>query len=765
MSINFAFRLLEAGPLKEALRASRADLALIISDWFYEEVVRHQPAGDPGAFRHVAVDVKETRTSGWVRLPGTAGASAPVTSGGPAPPAGPRQLPAAVRDFVGRAAELDTLDGLLAPRDDSVAIAVITGTAGVGKTALAVHAAHRVKDRFPDGQLYADLHGYAAEPRTSPQRALEGMLRALGTAAERIPADVDEQSALFRSLLDGRRMLVVLDNAFEAAQVRPLLPGTPGCAVIVTSRNTLSGLIAREGARALPLDRLSFPDAGALLRRLIGTERVDGEPEAAGLLMRRCSFLPLALRVAAERLRPRQSLADLVAELDERNRLDVLAAEDDDTTPRTVLSWSYDALPAPAARMFRLLALHPGPEISVPAATALAGTTTEETRLQLDTLVRAHLLEVTRTGRYRLTGLLRVYANELAGTEGNKDDGGTAVRRVLAWYLGIADRARRLLSPQRLTDHLVLPGGPAQPLPFTTAQEARQWCESERLNLMAAARYAAATGNHDIGWRLPLALWELFSLRGPWTDWVSVHHTALDSARKAEALEGEAWTLSILGYACQDRWLFEESANHLLRARPLFRELGDLSGEAWALHGLGLAVRRLQRFDEATVLHRETLRIATEIGDRRAQAWALGGLGFSYAGGRRYAESLDKFRLSLSLARQTDRRAEGWAQYGFGHAYQRLRQPDKAVAYYGPALEIFREIGDWPGQGETLDGLAKIQVWAGEREAARTSWTLAMEIFRHLRLPQESRIRDRLQDLGGEHAVDYPETDAAVPCP
>ncbi|WP_285699457.1 tetratricopeptide repeat protein [Actinomadura sp. NBRC 104412] len=433
--------------------------------------------------------------------------------------------------------------------------------------------------------------------------------------------------------------------------------------------------------------------------------------------------------------------------------------------PRTVLGSSCPALAPPAARMFRLLALHPGPDISVPAATALSGATTAQTRRLLDTLARAHLLVETPAGRYRLTGPPREYATELAVTEGGEDDADSAVRRALSWYLHTADDARDALSTQRRTISLSLHGRQAQAHPFASMWDAHQWCEAERVNLMAAARHAAATGNHDIGWRLPLALWELFSLRGPWVDWVDMLRTALDSARDAAEEEGEARALTALGYACQDRWLFHESADHLLRARPLFRRIGDRMGEAWALHGLGLAVRRLQRYEEATLLHRETLHIATEVGDRGAQAWALGGLGFSYAGGRRYAESLEQFQRSLRLARQADRRAEGWAGYGLGHAYQRLRRPDRAVAHYRPALEIFRAIGDWPGEAETLDALARIQLWAGEREAARASWTSALRIFRLLRMPQEARVRDRLLTMAGQDVVDYPEVEAAIAGP
>jgi tetratricopeptide (TPR) repeat protein len=373
-------------------------------------------------------------------------------------------------------------------------------------------------------------------------------------------------------------------------------------------------------------------------------------------------------------------------------------------------------------------------------------------------------------GRNRPTGTPRLHAREPATTDPGDTDPDTTIRRVLAWYLHTAADARHAMEPQRLrlteTVPLTLPGYAPRTPPFASARDARTWCEAERLTLLAAVRRARATGNHDIGWRLPLALWELFSLRGPWTDWGAVHRSAVESARLAGEPEGVAWTLSALAYTCQDQWLFQESAGHLRHARPLFRAAGERTGEAWALHGLGLAARRMRRYDKAVRLHRQALRITAQLGDTTGVAWALGGLGFSFAGGRRYNEALDHFERSLIFAREADRRAEGWTRYGLGHTYHRLRRLDRATARYVSALEIFREIGDWAGQAETLDNLARIQLWAGQREKARESWTTALDIFHTLRLPQETPVRGRLAKLDAE--PDFLESDgadAAVPCP
>ena len=797
-AINLAFRLLEAGALKQALHRSPGTLALIASEWFYEEVIRHHPASSPKAYVQVPVSVKETRTRGWVRLPGLpglqhlvglpglpglvprAGGAGPAR--GPDDPRVPHQLPAAVRDFVGRDRELALLDSLLAtvpPRPsgtaahtgDGVAIALVTGPAGVGKTALAVHAAHRARHRFPDGQLYVDLRGYAAEPPLSPEQALEGLLHGLGVSPARIPRQPGARSAMYRSMLDGRRMLVVLDNAASAAQVRPLLPGAPGCAVLVTGRGDLSGLAAREGARPVDVAPLAPAESVELLRRIIGAERVDADPGAAERLARHCDRLPLALRVAAERAAARPGLrpADLVRELEERGRLDVLGADDELTAPRTVLSWSYRALPSAAARMFRLLALHPGEEVPRDAATVLAGAGPGEARRLLDRLVRARLLEEAVPGvRYRLAGLLRCYAAELVAAEEPEEDRRAAVRRLLAWYLHTAEEARRQLCPRRLVPRLTVPDGPP-PRRLASQKEAREWCGAERANLAAAVRLAPAAGQHDIGWRLPLALWRLSLPCQAGTDWDGALRGALDSARHAGDAAGEAYALAALGFAAQDTDRLEQAAAHFLDALPLFERLRDRRGEAWALHGLGYALRRLRRYEEAVLRHGQALRISTEIGDSAGRAWSLGGLGFALAGQRRYAESVDSFEQALAVARGTDRRAEGWSLYGLGHAYEGLGRSEQATGHYGRALQIFREIGDRRGQGETLDGLGKAHLRAGRRATARSCWNRALEVFDDPGSPRAAKVRERLLLLDGDRAREHSgpevEAEAAVPSP
>jgi hypothetical protein len=334
----------------------------------------------------------------------------------------PRQLPADVPGFVGRATELAAMSRLVeaARRSPTVVIVAITGTAGVGKTALAIHGAHQIKHRFPHGQLYADLHGFGPERPASPERILDGYLTALGVPPHGLPADLDAKAALYRSLVDGQRMLVVLDNAASAQQVRPLLPATPGCLVVVTSRNSLTGLVARDRAHRIGLDLLPVNDSVALLAGFLGEDRITAEPTAAVELARLCACLPVALCVAGERAaaRPHATLASLAKELTTaEHRLDPLDAGDDDdrgAAVREVFAWSYRRLPPDAARLFRLLGSYPGPYLDRSIVTALAGSEPAEADRLIDVLIATSLLQPEHPDRYRMHDLLRAYARELA---------------------------------------------------------------------------------------------------------------------------------------------------------------------------------------------------------------------------------------------------------------------------------------------------------------------------------------------------------------
>jgi hypothetical protein len=409
-------------------------------------------------------------------------------------------LPADVTAFTGRRRQLEALDGLLESGADTTAVVIsaIAGTAGVGKTGLAVHWAHRVRDRFPDGQLYVNLRGYAPTPPASPLEALAGVLRALGVAAEQVPVETEQAAGLYRTLLADKRMLVLLDNARDPDQVRPLLPGGPGSLVVVTSRHRLSGLVVKEGACRLTLDVLTPEEANQLLARLLGETRVHAEPAAAAELARACAHLPLALRIAAATLadRPQLSIAGYVAELGQGDRLGALAVDgDEQAAVRAAFDLSYAALAPGARRLFRLLGLVPGPEVTADAAAALTGTLPERAARLLDRLAAAHLIDQDTAGRFAFHDLLRLYAAERARHEDTGEERKAATRRLLDWYLHTVDAAARMLYPDKLRLPLPLAEAPRPATPFADHRGALAWCEALAARARGQARTLLAVGS------------------------------------------------------------------------------------------------------------------------------------------------------------------------------------------------------------------------------------------------------------------------------
>ena len=461
--------------------------------------------------------------------------SMPVGTSGPADVTRvrPAQLPAAVEVFMGRAAELAELDRLLATAGGTptaVVISAVSGTAGVGKSALALRWAHRVREAFPAGQLYVNLRGFDPDQPLSAADALAGFLRALGVAGQAIPLEVEERAAAYRSLLDGRRMLVVLDNAYSVEQVRPLLPGAPSCVVVVTSRDSLPGLVARHGAHRLDLDLLPHEDAVALLAALIGG-RVEAEPDAAIVLAELCARLPLALRVAAELAvaRPSTSLAQLVAELaDEQRRLELLdAGGDPRTAVRAVFSWSYLHLPAEAARAFRLLGLHPGPDLGPYAAAALIHTGLEQAQHLLDLLARAHLIRPTSPGRYGMHDLLRAYATYRAGIEDSEAERWVARTRLFDHYLATAAAAMDILVPAERHRRPRVPPSATPSPPVADPATTRAWLDAERVALTTVCAYTAAHGRPGHTTGLAGILFRYLEVGGHYPNAVAIHTHAL----------------------------------------------------------------------------------------------------------------------------------------------------------------------------------------------------------------------------------------------
>jgi DNA-binding SARP family transcriptional activator/tetratricopeptide (TPR) repeat protein len=688
----------------------------------------------------------------------------------PAPPAAgsaragvPAQLPADVPAFTGRAGELGQLDALVA---GGTAV-VVSGTAGVGKTALAIRWAHHAAGRFPDGQLYVNLRGFDPDQPMAAGDALARFLTALGVAGRDIPPELDERAARYRSELAGRRMLVVLDNAASGEQVRPLLPGTGPGAVLVTSRDSLAGLVAVDGARRLELDLLPAGDALALLRRLVGP-RVGVQPAAATALVGRCGRLPLALRVAAELVaaRPAAPLTELVAELaDRQRRLELLdAGGDPRAAVAAVLSWSVQHLPPAAARVFRLLGGHPGGDLDGYALAALAGLDLAQARRTLDRLARAHLVHHTTAGRYGMHDLLHAYAASLAGD----GDIRAARGRLFDYYLATAAAAMDRLHPAEARHRPAIPPA-ATPAPeLTDPAAARRWLDTERSTLVEVAAHTAGHGwpGHTIALSATLFRYldgghhaealaihahahraarqagnpsgQARALRGLGTAHMRLgrygpaadhHRQALDQFRCAGDRVGEALALNSLGLVEVLRCRYGPAAEHYGEALALGRQAGDLTTEATALNGLGLVEQRLGRYGPAVHRHERALAVARQAGNLTTEAIALDNLGLVEQRLGRYGPAADHHRQALALTRQLgNRTGEAHVLDNLGTCHLHLGGPGRAVEYFTRSLLIFRELGDREGQTCALNGLGEAATTAGRPADALTHHTAALSV-------------------------------------
>ena len=547
----------------------------------------------------------------------------------------PRQLPADVPGFVGRAAELAQLHRQLdAGPSGAARLIVIAGTAGAGKSALAVSFAHGVRERFPDGQLFVNLRGYDSGPPIPPQAALERFLRSLGVAAQVMPQGLEERAELFRSLLAGRRLLVVADNAATVGQVRPLLPGEAGCVVLVTSRGRLSGLSAREGAHRLTLGLLPADEAVELVRQAVADYRAGDDDADVAELVRLCSRLPLALRIAAERAaaRPLMPLRELIADLRGESSLwDALSTEDatEVDAVRAVFTWSYRALPTRAARAFRLLGLHPSPEFGVGAAAALIGEPPNRVNGLLDLLTGAHLLEQTGPGRYQLHDLLRAYAAGQARQEDSLGDRHAALARCAEWYLRTVENAVRAALPSLSTTRTSHEAGCAAdsaPLVFASSREATEFYRTEQANLLATVRATSAAGLLDLTWRLPAALHGMHAVHLPVDDWLEMTALGLNAAAALENPRAEATLRASFADACAAAGRIAEALTHHQSALALREEFDDQPGIAASEMSLGMIHLRSRRPTQAGAAFTRTLTIARHLGDEMTAATALSNL-------------------------------------------------------------------------------------------------------------------------------------------
>jgi DNA-binding SARP family transcriptional activator/tetratricopeptide (TPR) repeat protein len=761
--------------------------------------------------RYEAVRVRLAEELGADPGPELQGVHADLLAGRPPQPSGaagstapthlvPRQLPVDIDGFTGREQELAGLEALLGGGDDEealepVVVSAVVGTAGVGKSALAIHAAHRLAGRFPDGQLYVNLQGAAVgSAPLGPGEVLGRFLRGLGVDPAAIPGDLEEAAALWRSQVAGRRLLVVLDDAADAAQVRPLLPAAPGCGVLVTSRRVLTSL---EGAQHLHLDVLAPDEAIQLLGRLAGPQRVAAEPQVAAEVVRLCGRLPLALRIAGARLAARPSwpvrtlaerLADAQARLDELELADI-GVRASFTVSDQHLRASGDPTDRAAAAAFGLLGMLDGPELGMPVAARLLDIGERAAERVLERLVDAHLLETPAPGRYRLHDLLRLYARELAAQRHPEPERAAALTRALGFYAATTWGTLAVLRPgdHRLAraDARWRKGG----LELPDEHSALAWLEAERANLLAAIQQAATTPGipNELATQLAHALFGFLWVRGHWDDWVRVSQLALAAARRTgdraaqahahndlglahyrqgryeQALachqeglaifrelrdrRGQAASLNNLGIVYEEQGRYQESRACHKASLAICRELGNQRGQAISLGNLGNVHERQGRYDQALACQQETLAIFDELEDRYGQAVTLNNLGKVHLRRGRYDEALASLKTSLTIFRELgDRDGQAFSLTELGVVHRRQGRPDRALACQQEGLAIRRELGDRRGQAESLRELGETLRTLDRSDAARAHWREALAIFEQLGTTHADQLRALLAE-------------------
>jgi phosphoglycerate dehydrogenase-like enzyme/DNA-binding SARP family transcriptional activator/Tfp pilus assembly protein PilF len=684
----------------------------------------------------------------------------------------PAQLPPEPGGFVGRTAELDWLHALLpgAPPEhgrvpQASSIALVTGTAGVGKTTLAIRFARQVSSLFPDGQLYVNLRGF--DPASAPMRpatALQWFFDAFGVPAANVPSALEAQSALLRTLLDGKRVLLLLDNAHDADQVRPLLPGSPGCMVLVTSRSQLTGLVV-EGARPVPLDVLDAREAAELVATRLGAERARAESAAVAAIVEHSAGLPLALSVTCARAvaSPALRLADLAAELaDTRGRLDALRTGEETTDLRAVFSWSADKLSERAARMFRLLGLHYGPDISAAAAASLAAVTLAEARTSLAELTRASLLTEDAAGRFGCHDLLRAYAAELAVAAMSSAERDLARSRVLDHYVRTAHTAAARLYPARGQVAMPAPldGVAAEEFSGPEAYEAAlAWFSAEHRVLRNIIELAAARQQDEYCWKLAWDWAPLLKRRGRLHELLAVQRTAALAAGRLGDRDALAHVHYELGHVSGRLGDYESADEHLRQALDLFTELGDRVSVGQARHGLAQLFSQQERYDEALDHAVEGLRLRRSLGRGAAVAYSENAVGWILAHLGQPDAALWYCRRALEMHAESGSRT-GIADTldSIAYAHGQLGDHEQAIAHYERALELYRVLGDPEGEATSRLYLGDVQVSAGRPDAARTSWEQALALLSEVPGADTSEASARLRSLAGPGPSGGPDT-------
>jgi tetratricopeptide (TPR) repeat protein len=762
-SVNLTFRLLEAAELKSVLASTPGVLAIITSAWFFDEVIRHSPASNPDAYTQVLVSVKETSATAWINVPGhpypghqALSSSRPdrAQSGVPERLV-PHQIPSPPAHFVGRTAEMQTLTGFMnaAVNGGAAGIFALNGTAGIGKTALALQWAWEVRERFPDGQLYVNLHGFDSRAPSDPGQVLREFLIGLNVSAEVIPAGLDAKAALYRSMLAGRRVLILLDNARDPEQVRPLLPASTGCLTIVTSRSRLDGLAAREGAGRLNVGLISGTEAIALLAQHAGRERLDGEPEAAADLVDQCARLPLALCITAARAAayPQRPLAMLASELrDERSRLDHLDLGSGDLDVRAIFAWSYRRLPETAAKVFRLLGEHASRAIDSYAVAALASLGLPAARQAIDELLAAHLAEEASPGRVTMHDLLRVYAGECCRAEDTPDERSSALTRLLAFYLSTAERADLIITPYRYRIPLAVGTVPFAGPPLASHADALAWFTAEQENLAGLCR-ASGHGFDTQCWQLAYTLRGFFFLAKQWDAWQETHELALAAARREGNARAEAITLNNLGLALLERGELDLAAAYYQEALRLFRHVGDHHGESNALANHASVLYYRGEFAESLRENLLALEFYERSGARRNVAITLRSIALVEIELLRLADAIGRLRRALEIFADLGLQLDAaMALNCLGEACLRGAGLGDARQHFSSAVELSRACGSLYEQARAHYGLGQIALATGDRRQACSYWEQALAQYTRLGAAAAQEVSSRLAAIRGQ---------------
>ncbi|SDS79999.1 ATP-binding protein [Actinoplanes derwentensis] len=664
------------------------------------------------------------------RRPGTA-TRAPV----------PRELPAPSGTFAARTAEMSRLDAMLPDRRP----VVISGMAGVGKTTLALHWARGVADRFPDGQLYLNLRGFHPAGAVGTHEALQQLLGSLGVPPERLPASPEAQERLYRTMLSGRRSLVVLDNVADAEHVRPLLP-PEGCLCVLTSRDHLTGLIVAEGAQSLTLQPFGVPDGRELLARRLGADRLAGDDTAVGRIVAACGGLPLALALVAARatIHPTFELAEIAARLDQAaGGLSALRSDDVNTDVRAAFSCSYRLLADAGQRMFRLLGLHPGPDVSDRAAAALAGTTPGEARAVLDDLARAQLLTEHRPGRYVSHDLLRAYAAELTAEADPPAERRAAQLRLMNYMVSAACEAAITINPLRK------PLTPGAGEPYDSEAHAMAWFRDEHQVLLAVFRLAASLGADRLTWRLAWGIGEFLDRNGSLQDWTAVQSTALAAAERLDDPAAQAFSHRVLANGCIRLDRPHDALSHLARALDLYLSLDDLADAATTLYLTAWAHSLRGDWPQAIDHGERAIALARRADDPVVLGLALNMAGHLHAEQGRYDVTLDRCGEAARLQRAIGHRVGLSATLDtLGVAHQALGRPELAVEHYREGMRLHAELGDRYNEADMAVRLGDAYAAVADHTAAAGTWQRGLAVIEAMDHPAEAGLRERLAALG-----------------